>query len=607
MSGAIPSLSAAMSGAPLAQVCAAGGSGFIAAPAMSSLGSRLFVEAARTSAAANVFLSPLSIYLALALALNAARPGSQTQAEILRALCAAEQAGTPAYAALVPGGGMPPPDAGAAEAVLNEGLSALSRSIAAAPLFVAPPPAASRPPRAPASPGASASAAAEAVGGSSNPSKPAAADPAPAPPGATPELLLANSLWTQKSSSPDAFNISSDYAQRMKQLYDATAQQGDSADVNRWAAQATKGLVQQAVAPGTPFDLLLANAVYFKGQWERAFDKANTDAQGDFSALVRNGSSVAFSPKKTPMMAATVKAADDRAAIRRGQRTPLVMFSPSFVAARLPYKGGKQSAVVVLPRDKSPGGLQALLENGGGMAGQGMPFDWRRDLGLSGPVPETWLQAVGNATGKSEDELRRLSGPYAMRVMKPPVMQAGGGGAGGAGARPASVSAMPTLPADSPWLPSSTRSSGGLVLRMPKFRAETKLLSLKPLLSKETASGGLGVRSAFDPRSADFSRAAAGGEENAEARLAVDDVIHSAVVIVDEEGTEAAAVTAVVMMRSALPMTPEDPPIEVILDRPFLFAVVDDASGTPLFTGAVVDPVWSEPAARSSSPSGKSG
>lgn len=74
----------------------------------------------------------------------------------------------------------------------------------------------------------------------------------------------------------------------------------------------------------------------------------------------------------------------------------------------------------------------------------------------------------------------------------------------------------------------------------------------------------------------------------------MDDVIHSAVVVVDEEGTEAAAVTAVVMMRTAMPMVEEDPPVRVVLDRPFLFGVIDDATGTPMFTGSVVDPEWRE-------------
>lgn len=45
----------------------------------------------------------------------------------------------------------------------------------------------------------------------------------------------------------------------------AEAQQAESVDViNEWAARVTKGLIKMAVPPGTPFDLVLTNAVYFK-------------------------------------------------------------------------------------------------------------------------------------------------------------------------------------------------------------------------------------------------------------------------------------------------------------------------------------------------------
>jgi serpin B len=55
---------------------------------------------------------------------------------------------------------------------------------------------------------------------------------------------------------------------------------------------------------------------------------------------------------------------------------------------------------------------------------------------------------------------------------------------------------------------------------------------------------------------------------------------------VDELGTEAAAVTALIMRVTSMPA----PSPEVMFDRPFLFLVVDDASGNVLFLGAVKDP-----------------
>ena len=59
------------------------------------------------------------------------------------------------------------------------------------------------------------------------------------------------------------------------------------------------------------------------------------------------------------------------------------------------------------------------------------------------------------------------------------------------------------------------------------------------------------------------------------------------VVIVDEEGTEAAAVTACVAQCACVIY---EMPKRVCIDRPFVFLVVDDASRTPLFMGCVHDP-----------------
>lgn len=65
---------------------------------------------------------------------------------------------------------------------------------------------------------------------------------------------------------------------------------------------------------------------------------------------------------------------------------------------------------------------------------------------------------------------------------------------------------------------------------------------------------------------------------------------HSQVVLnVDEEGTEAAAATGVIMMATAMPVMLEPPP-EIVFDRPFLFALVHDDTGTILIMAVVRDP-----------------
>ena len=63
-------------------------------------------------------------------------------------------------------------------------------------------------------------------------------------------------------------------------------------------------------------------------------------------------------------------------------------------------------------------------------------------------------------------------------------------------------------------------------------------------------------------------------------------VIHEAFLAVDEEGTEAAAATAIVVqVESASP-----DPIRLTVDRPFIFLIRDAQTGAILFLGRVLDP-----------------
>ncbi len=113
-----------------------------------------------------------------------------------------------------------------------------------------------------------------------------------------------------------------------------------------------------------------------------------------------------------------------------------------------------------------------------------------------------------------------------------------------------------------------------VALSMPRFRLETEF-DLIPALRR------LGVSEAFGD-GADFS-----GITEAEA-LQIGAVAHKAYIDVDEQGTEAAAATAVIMKVSAALRLP--PPVTMVVDRPFLFAIVDTATGLPLFLGQVTRP-----------------
>jgi serpin B len=117
---------------------------------------------------------------------------------------------------------------------------------------------------------------------------------------------------------------------------------------------------------------------------------------------------------------------------------------------------------------------------------------------------------------------------------------------------------------------------------LPKFRVDPA----EPLALGATLRA-MGMTRAFDPAAADFS-AMADPATNEGLPLFVTDVFHKAFVEVDEEGTEAAAATAVVVVESAAIAPPDVP--HFVADHPFLFFIRDLRSGAILFMGRVEDP-----------------
>ena len=111
-----------------------------------------------------------------------------------------------------------------------------------------------------------------------------------------------------------------------------------------------------------------------------------------------------------------------------------------------------------------------------------------------------------------------------------------------------------------------------IILSMPKFDYESEF-SLKDTLE------ALGMKDVFS-MNADFS----GMTGNFD--LFIKDVVHKAFVSVDEAGTEAAAASAVIMDLKAGPGSP----VEVTIDRPFIYLIRDIETGTVLFAGRIINP-----------------
>ena len=109
-------------------------------------------------------------------------------------------------------------------------------------------------------------------------------------------------------------------------------------------------------------------------------------------------------------------------------------------------------------------------------------------------------------------------------------------------------------------------------LSIPKFKTEFKV-SLKDTLYK------MGIKTAFNKNIADFNNMFAGLQENA----FISDVIHKTYINVDENGTEAAAVTGISVGATSMP--PQEEPVVFKADRPFTYFIRDDVNGVILFIG----------------------
>ncbi|MBQ6066361.1 MAG: hypothetical protein IJK89_06030 [Clostridia bacterium] len=122
--------------------------------------------------------------------------------------------------------------------------------------------------------------------------------------------------------------------------------------------------------------------------------------------------------------------------------------------------------------------------------------------------------------------------------------------------------------------PSGEDYSRRVALSVPKFdvQADSDVI---PTLEK------LGVNKVFDHGAADFTPLTEDRDD-----IAVDQILHSARVKIDEEGCEAAAFTAIMACGASMYL---DEPIDFTLDRPFIF-VINGAGYTPLFVGVVNQP-----------------
>ena len=124
------------------------------------------------------------------------------------------------------------------------------------------------------------------------------------------------------------------------------------------------------------------------------------------------------------------------------------------------------------------------------------------------------------------------------------------------------------------WMKEFAETQGEIAL--PRFKVEYEI-------GLNDALKALGMGIAFDPNRADFS-----GIVQGSVKAFISEVKHKTFAEVNEEGTEAAAVTSV-EMRATSAMRP-DKTFRMIVDHPFFCAIRDNKTGTLLFMGSITDP-----------------
>jgi serpin B len=291
------------------------------------------------------------------------------------------------------------------------------------------------------------------------------------------QLNVANALWAQQG-----YTFLDDFLSLLKTDYDAGLNQVDfkgateaaRLTINQWVEQKTQDKIKDLLQPGAlrpDTRLVLTNAIYFKGDWETQFDKAQTKNE-DFHLSEAQTATA-------PLMH------------REGRFN--YFDGGTFQILEIPYKSMQLSMIVFLP--KEAGGLSALEQS------------------LTGSKLQQWL-------GK--------------------------------------LTSVPKV-----------------IVTMPKFKM-TQQFELGSTLR------AMGMPQAFSG-SADFSGMT--GHRD----FAISEVIHKAYVDVNEEGTEAAAATAVTMRALAM-RAPEGPPPVFRADHPFVFMIRDNRSSGILFMGRMADP-----------------
>src|ERR1700722_10340270 len=150
------------------------------------------------------------------------------------------------------------------------------------------------------------------------------------------QLSVANALWAQQGYTfLDTFPqlLKADYGAGLNQLDFKGATEAARLTINRWVEQKTQDKIKDLLQPGTlapSTRLMLTNAIYFKGDWQTQFDKAQTRDEDFYPSQTQT--------KKVPFM-------------HREDSFNYYDGGP-FQLLELPYKNKELSLIVLLSKDR---------------------------------------------------------------------------------------------------------------------------------------------------------------------------------------------------------------------------------------------------------------
>lgn len=121
----------------------------------------------------------------------------------------------------------------------------------------------------------------------------------------------------------------------------------------------------------------------------------------------------------------------------------------------------------------------------------------------------------------------------------------------------------------------SNKSDENVNASLPKFNSEYEIRLKEPLKQ-------MGLKKCFSGKEADFSKMVYNNSGN----IYVGNIIHKTFITVSEHGTKAAAITSGVVDTMAQP-----PSISIYLNRPFVYAIIDNETKLPLFMGIMINPL----------------